>query len=142
MAISASDKIAVASWVAWRMYRTATETRCFISNERQRTYLLLTDASAELFEKIACGTSYRELYQVAEYLDVVEALDEYLAELANETLLFWPDKDTPSECLTATNTPPDTNIESEMIEWAGRNGFLYSCHLDLTCHHHTRDPPA
>lgn len=132
MTISASDKIAVASWVAWRMYRTATETRCFISNERQRTYLLLTDASAELFEKIACGTSYRKLYQVAEYLDVVEALDGYLAELAREALLSWTDKDRPSDCLTATNTPPDTNIENEMIEWAGKNGFLYSCHLDLT----------
>ena len=126
------DKIAVAPWIAWRMYRSGTEIRCFISNERLRTYFLLTDASAELFERITCGTSYPELYQMAKSLDVTEALDDYLAELASEMLLTGSDKDRHSACQIDGNAAPDANIESEMIEWAGNNGFLYSCHLDLT----------
>lgn len=127
-----TQKITLAPWVAWRMYRTASESRCFISNERLRTYLLLTDASAELFDAIAQGSTPAELQQYAAQMQVDDELEIFIASLEEELLLNT------SACIDAAMADTDIptseglDIEQEMITWAGNNGFLYGCHLDLT----------
>lgn len=82
-----TQKITLTPWVAWRMYRTASESRCFISNERLRTYLLLTDISAELFDVIAQGSTTDELQQHAAQMQVDDELEVFIASLEEELLL-------------------------------------------------------
>jgi AdoMet-dependent heme synthase len=128
-----SNNITVAPWVSWRVYRTPSETRCFISNERLRTYLLLTEEAAQIFDHIVNNFNYAELYDAAGMLGVADELDVFLAELADEMLLENP----PGTSVTGFSQPiADSaalnSIEGEMIAWAEANHFLYSCHLDLT----------
>lgn len=127
-----TQKITLAPWVAWRMYRTACESRCFISNERLRTYLLLTDASAELFDAIAQGSTTAELHLIADNLGVDDELDVFIASLEQELLLNTSAGIEAATAANTTLTPEILDIEQEMITWAGSNGFLYSFHIDLT----------
>lgn len=114
------------------MYRTASESRCFISNERRRTYLLLTDVSAELFNAITQGITPTELQQYAAQLQVDDELDAFITSLEEEALLNTSADIDVATISTYSQTTEDLDIEQEMITWAGNNGFLYGCHLDLT----------
>ncbi len=131
----APNDIAVAPWVSWRVYRTPSETRCFISNERLRTYLLLTEESAQLFDLITSNVTYTELYDMAVMLGVADELDGFLGELTKEMILFKENSANASHlnyCAECDSRQQDHNIYKEMLNWAVDNGFLFSCHFDLT----------
>ncbi|MBU5612869.1 radical SAM protein [Geomonas azotofigens] len=107
-----------------------------MSNESTRNFLLLADESAELFDLIAKnGASYTKLKSLAELLGVEDELDLFVLELANEGLI--------ENCRTLSHTQAQVlntdyaataknEIEDEMMQWADKNNFLYSSHLDLT----------
>lgn len=121
-------------WVSWRQFFTPEEKRLFISNEQQREYLLLHNESAELFEAIAMGFPQDYLKNLAVVLQVSDELPDFLESLIAEGLIQ-------RECEPLIERSPLTKgkkaittikLEKEMIEWAGVNGFLFGCHLDLT----------
>lgn len=130
-----TQHLMIAPWVSWRIYRTSTETRCFLSNEQSRNFILLTDESAELFEHLSKGIKYSKLYELAVSLQVDGSLDEFISELVSERLLvsisdaFEDTSIIDDECISR---PTKSELEADMIDWCVANDFLYSCHLDLT----------
>lgn len=139
-----SDRIAIlprpAPWTAWRVYRTGTAVRCVISDERFHTYTEIVDESAEVWDLVSKGNSIDQILSIMEPAGLaLPDLEDFFAELLELGLLVRENNDALAD--VHADTPPvpvpldegqNVPLEAEMMKWAIDNGFLWSCHWEIT----------
>jgi MoaA/NifB/PqqE/SkfB family radical SAM enzyme len=135
---NASSLLSAAPWIAWRTFRGNESTRCVISDEASHTYTELDGAAAEVWEYLARGTRPAAVALALEGAELTASdVEEFQAELTDLGLLS-----NPNHAKVATADPAPTPVpledsenvalETEFMQWAIANGFLWSCHWEIT----------
>lgn len=128
----------VPQWVAHRCYISEETTRVAISNERDREFVVLDDASAILWSSISenpnksialiCRDNDFPIDEVNAFVEELVAMgllvDSVAAPLTGQSPLAQVDGD--------NGTVDAIDAEFEIQQWAKRHGFLWSASWELT----------
>lgn len=133
-------RVASAPWVSWRVYRTDEVARCAISDERAHTYTELEDVSAEVWDLLMQGCQPEEVAARLAGADLLPSdVTEFVEELLDLGLLAPLSNDAASSAVpepapqpVPLEHGPNVPLENDMMNWAIKSGFLWSCHWEIT----------
>ena len=133
-------KIEVCPWVSWRSYKVGTvESRTIISDEQKGCYYLFEKESSDIWNYIACGTNLTSLQETATEIGCRHDLDDFLINLQKNDLILGDTKaysELNDGCRNSIigdgNGTNNSNLLSDITEWAFDNGFLWSVHWEMT----------
>ncbi|MDR3058719.1 MAG: radical SAM protein [Prevotella sp.] len=132
-------KVIIPDWISCRTYNfQKSESRTFISNERNHEYILLEDVSSDLWHIIETSNTYQEIEDWAIKHKVLDSLDDFLNELSSQNLIIFdemPKDNSNYNCIDEqTDSEEEATLEiiNEMKNWCYSHGFLYSLFIELT----------
>lgn len=136
--------LTIPKWLSYRSYRTPSEYRSILTNERSHETVFLEDESSFIWSLLEDGdTDIKQLANrvVEECIDVsYDELRDFIDQLIDDQMLLDTDKNG-SDLERIQKAPPTTEtlensiLLSEMrpfMTWLVENGFLYSVHWEIT----------
>lgn len=136
--------LTIPKWLSYRSYRTPSEYRSILTNERSHETIFLEDESSRVWSLLEDGdTDITHLTNrvVEEGIDVSPAeLRDFIEQLIDDQMLLDTNQ-TGSNFERIPKAPPTTErlenstLLSEMrpfMTWLVENGFLYSVHWEIT----------
>lgn len=123
-------------WISHRAYKTQSELKIAITNEHSQEFIILEEAAALLWDRIARDRSTSLKHLCTKLAFPIHETQQFVDELCKIGLLASSDhcktSNLPEEASSHLSTEDALVVESEFQRWARTNGFLWSASWETT----------